>query len=198
MLHMKEDSPIWDEGFQMYENAKMRNYYIDSVTNFSPIGSGIESHSQCYSKCLRSKVGQNYQQFSYFASTNSEEFTHKKQECDIKCVGNKYTFFSGSVTKQYSTKNKTQIFINKKGYVQVVKKVEEESEREVVCVTYRFQTIQQIEEVLGYNFSQLVSDICSVIGITFGISCMTLWNKLFSVLSSRRNEVVHKARHDNY
>ena len=189
MLHMKGETPVWDDSDLLKGDSMFRNIFIDSVTNYAPVGSATETHGKCYSRCLRRVISNNGLELNRLAYLYTSNFSQWKDECETKCEGHLYTFFSGTGENSKNSFNKTYVSVNSKGFVKIVTRCKECTRGLSTCVTYKFQSIQKIEEVSSYKTSQLISDICSAIGISFGVSCLTLWSKFYHIITSKRTGI---------
>ena len=190
-IHMGKHDFVWDVDNQIEKYKKFRRTYVESVTSFSRAGFQ-SAPSQCYSACLRKiingVISRRDGEFSDIFYASNEHFTEGKKECEKKCRGFSFNYIAvtGKVFKYL--RNATDVNLFRKDFVQFPI-VGDKVSSIFVCITYNFQSIQNVEEVFGYHLSQLISDICSVIGIAFGVSCLTLWKTSFNAFAKKFNKI---------
>ena len=187
-IHFEEEEILWDGNIDSESNVALPSLTIENIHIFKPLNSdGLDYYSVCYTKCLnisinfwRSNQTLDVNPYSYVVDPG---FLLDKEDCMRRCGSNPFRFITGVGLGKGYTKEKVGL----KDYIVRKFSLRPGKIFNACILNNPDASVNQIEDVENYTFSQLMSDIFGITGFCFGVSVLMIWKKLFAIFAYKEN-----------
>ena len=197
-VHFEDEEIVWDgqidsEAHDLYGYFHLSTYHI-----FKPLNSdGLDYYSVCYTKCLnisinswRSNQTLDVNPYSYVVDPG---FLLDREDCMRRCGSHPYRFITGEGTGRRF--NRDKLGRERLNRQEVSPRA---GKKFKACLRNNpGASVNYVEDVENYKFSQLVSDIFSITGFCFGISVIMIWKMLFEVFGYTDNNKISSSSERN-